>query len=93
LEEAAVELVASKIPPPTAGAREKALLYAIRYFNSIGIVGFHDALVPIRGNDPAQVIPPGVPETYASMQKKGELKAYVTVALAWDRNAGLEQVP
>lgn len=93
LEEAAVELVASKIPPPSAAAREKALLYAIHYFNSIGIVGFHDALVPIRGKDPAQVIPPGVPETYASLEKKGELKAYVTVALAWDRNAGLEQVP
>jgi predicted amidohydrolase YtcJ len=93
LEEAAVELVAAKIPPPTAAAREKALLYAIHYFNSIGIVGFHDALVPIRGKDPAQVIPPGVPETYALLQKKGELKAYVTAALAWDRNAGLEQVP
>jgi predicted amidohydrolase YtcJ len=92
LQESAVELVAAKIPPPTASAREKALLYAIHYFNSIGIVGFHDALVPIRGKDPAQVIPPGVPETYALLQKKGELKAYVTVALAWDRNAGVEQV-
>ncbi len=92
LQEAAVELVAAKIPPPSAAAREKALLYAIHYFNSIGIVGFHDALVPIRGKDPAQVIPPGVPETYTTMKKKGELKAYVTLALAWDRNAGLEQL-
>lgn len=93
LQEAAVELVASRIPPPSAAAREKALLYAIHYFNSIGIVGFHDALVPIRGKDPAQVIPPGVPETYTTLQKKGELKAYVTLALAWDRSAGLEQLP
>lgn len=92
LQEAAVELVASRIPPPSAAQREKALLYAIHYFNSIGIVGFHDALVPIRGKDPAQVIPPGVPETYTQMKQKGELKAYVTLALAWDRNAGLEQV-
>jgi predicted amidohydrolase YtcJ len=92
LQEAAVELVASKLPPPTAAAREKALLYAVHYFNSIGIVGFHDALVPIRGNDPAQVIPPGVPATYTTLVQRKALKAYVTVALAWDRNGGLEQI-
>ena len=92
LQEAAVELVASKLPPPTEVAREKALLYAIQYFNSVGIVGFHDALVPIRGEDPAQVIPPGVPQTYATLAQRGGLKAYVTLALAWDRSRGLEQV-
>jgi predicted amidohydrolase YtcJ len=93
LQEAAVQLVTSKLPSPSATAREQALLYAIRYFNSVGIVGFHDALVPVHDDGSAQVIPPGVPETYASLQAEGRLKAYVTLALGWDRGGGLEQVP
>jgi predicted amidohydrolase YtcJ len=92
LQEAAVELVTSKLPPPSEAARERALLYALHYFNSVGIVGFHDALVPIRGDEVAQTIPQGVPETYATLVKQGRLKAYVTVALGWDRAAGLEQL-
>ncbi|MBS0421747.1 MAG: amidohydrolase [Proteobacteria bacterium] len=92
LQEAAVELVTSKLPPPSEAAQEKALLYALHYFNSVGIVGFHDALVPIRGDEAAQVIPPRVPDTYIALSKKGLLKAYVTVALGWDRGTGLEQL-
>jgi len=92
LQEAAVELVTSKLPPPSQEAQEKALLYALHYFNSVGIVGFHDALVPVRGDESAQVIPPRVPDTYLSLSKKGQLKAYVTLALGWDRGSGLEQL-
>jgi predicted amidohydrolase YtcJ len=92
LQEAAVELVTSKLPPPSEEAQEKALLYALHYFNSVGIVGFHDALVPIRGDEAAQVIPPRVPDTYIALAKKGKLKAYVTLALGWDRGAGLDQL-
>ncbi|MBS0387304.1 MAG: amidohydrolase [Proteobacteria bacterium] len=92
LQEAAVQLVTSKLPPPSEAAREQALLYAIHYFNSVGIVGFHDALVPVRNEGAAQVIPPFVPETYLTLEASGRLKAYVTLALGWDRGAGLEQV-
>lgn len=92
LQEAAVDLVTSKLPPPSEAERERALLYAIHYFNSVGIVGFHDALLPIRGDDSAQVIPPHSPDTYVSLVKQGLLKAYVTVALGWDRGAGMEQL-
>jgi predicted amidohydrolase YtcJ len=64
----------------------------MHYFNSVGIVGFHDALVPIRGDEVAQVIPPRVPDTYIALVKQNRLKAYVTMALGWDRGAGLEQL-
>jgi predicted amidohydrolase YtcJ len=92
LQEAAVELITSKLPPPSESAREKALLYAVNYFNSIGIVGFHDALVPIRGDEVAQTIPTHVPDTYIALTKQKRLKAYVTIALGWDRGSGLEQL-
>jgi hypothetical protein len=93
LQEAAVELVLSRLPPPSAAARSRALRYARDHFNSVGIVGWHDALVPISGDEPGQAIPPGVPETYADLASSGGLKGYATLALAWDRKRGLEQVP
>lgn len=93
LEEAAVDLVMKHLPAPSATAREQALAYAIHYFNSVGIVGFHDALVPVHDEGSAQVIPPGVPDTYIALEAQGRLKAYVTLALGWDRGAGLGQVP
>jgi predicted amidohydrolase YtcJ len=93
LQEAAVELVVDKLPPPSAKARESALRYARDYFNSMGIVGWHDALVPIGAEQPGQAIPPGVPDTYAAFVKNGELKGYATIALAWDRKRGVEQIP
>jgi predicted amidohydrolase YtcJ len=93
LQEAAVEMVLRKVPPPSDKARENALIYARNEFNSLGIVGWHDALVPISGDEPGQAIPPGVPETYATLARKGELKGYATLALGWDRNRGVEQIP
>jgi predicted amidohydrolase YtcJ len=93
LQEAAVELVVKLLPPPSEKVRVNALRYARDYFNSVGIVGWHDALVPIHSDEPGQVIPPGVPETYVELARSGELKGYVTLALAWDRSRGLEQIP
>jgi predicted amidohydrolase YtcJ len=93
LHESAVELVVELLPPPSARARETALRRARDYFNGLGIVGWHDALVPIGGDEPGQAIPPGVPETYAALASSGELRGYATLALAWDRRRGLEQIP
>ncbi|MBL8267197.1 amidohydrolase [Steroidobacter sp.] len=92
-QEAAVELIVGKLPPPSDKAREQALGYARDYFNSNGIVGWHDALVPISGADPGQAIPPGVPQTYAAMAQKDTLKGHVSLALAWDTKRGMEQIP
>lgn len=92
-QEAAVELIVKKLPPPSDKAREQALSYALDYFNSNGIVGWHDALVPISGDEPGQAIPPGVPQTYAAMANNGTLKGHVTLALAWDKKRGVEQIP
>jgi predicted amidohydrolase YtcJ len=92
-QEAAVELIVKKLPPPSDKAREQALGYARDYFNSNGVVGWHDALVPISGDEPGQAIPPGVPQTYAAMAKNGTLKGHVRLALAWDKKRGVEQVP
>lgn len=93
LQETAVELVRKKLPPPSARARENALRYALRYFNGLGIVGWHDALVPLTGDDQTSVMRAHVPETYTALKQSGELKAYVTMALAWNRNKGVEQIP
>jgi predicted amidohydrolase YtcJ len=93
LQEAAVELVLSKVPPPSDKDRLKALIYARDHLHSIGIVGWHDALVPISGEQPGQAIPPGVPETYAALVRDGGLKGYATLALGWDRARGVEQIP
>lgn len=92
-QEAAVELIVKQLPPPSDKAREQALGYARDYFNSNGIVGWHDALVPISGDEPGQAIPPGVPQTYAAMAKSGTLRGHVTLALAWDKKRGVEQIP
>lgn len=92
-QETAVELIVRKLPPPSAKAREDALIYARNYFNGVGIVGWHDALVPISADEPGQAIPPGVPETYASLTQSGQLKGYANLALAWDKNRGIEQLP
>jgi predicted amidohydrolase YtcJ len=92
-QEAAVELIVSKLPPPSDKAREQALGYARDYFNSNGIVGWHDALVPISGDEPGQAIPPGVPQTYAAMATNHTLKGHVRLALAWDKKRGVEQIP
>lgn len=93
LQEAAVELVTRKLPPPSEKARESALRYARDHFNELGIVGWHDALVPISAAEPGQTIPPDVATTYASLVRRGELKGYATLALGWDRNRGVEQIP
>ncbi len=93
LQEAAVELVVKQLPAPSGKMRAQAIRYARDYFHGIGIVGWHDALVPIGGDEPGQVIPPGVPDTYVELARDGELDGYVTLALAWDRNRGLEQIP
>jgi hypothetical protein len=92
-QEAAVELIVKKLPPPSEKAREQALGYARDYFNGNGIVGWHDALVPISGDEPGQAIPPGVPQTYATMAKNGTLQGHVRLALAWDTKRGVEQIP
>lgn len=91
-QEAAVELIVKQLPPPSEKAREQALGYARDYFNSNGIVGWHDALVPISGDEPGQAIPPGVPQTYATMAKNGTLRGHVSLALAWDTKRGVEQI-
>lgn len=87
LQESAIALIESILPPPSERQREAALRYGMKYFNGIGIVGWQDANVaPL--DDPTQVL-----QTYVSMQRKGELRAHVTLALTWDNARGLEQIP
>ena len=92
-QESAVELITSKLPPPSAAEQMKAWRYARDYFHGIGVVGLHDASVPIASNDPDQVIPPGVADTYAAATESGELKTYLGIALTWDKGRGLDQIP
>jgi predicted amidohydrolase YtcJ len=93
LQESAVELITKKLPPPSPTEQQNALRYAQKYFHGIGVVGLHDASVPIYTDDPDEVIPPKVPEVYAALTKSGELKEYVNLALTWDDRRGVEQIP
>ena len=92
-QEAAVELILKKLPPPSDQARTDALRYARDHFNALGIVGWHDALVPISVDEPGQAVPPGVPQTYAALASEKALQAHVRLALGWDTTRGVEQIP
>lgn len=88
LQESATELVRRLIPPASSEELADALRYANRYFNSVGIVGWQDASVPIGSSDPERTM-----QTYMALQQRGELKGHVVLALLWDNTRGLEQLP
>ena len=87
LQEAATELVAPFLPPPSQRAQQDALRYGLAHFQSLGIVGWQDASVPIHPAEKVRIV-----ETYAALRARGELEAHTVLALTWDNARGLEQV-
>ncbi len=87
LHEGAMGLVASLVPPPTEEELLEALLTAQAHLHSLGIVGWQDALVG-EGLGMADSLP-----TYLAAHAAGRLTAKVRLALWWDRERGLEQLP
>lgn len=87
LHEGAMDLVAAIAPKPTDDELMAGLLTAQEHLHSIGVVGWQDALVG-EGLGMLDTL-----DTYLDAQRSGRLTAKVVLALWWDRERGLEQVP
>ena len=87
LHEGAMGLVARHVPAPTPEDLVAALLAAQSHLHSLGIVGWQDALVGT-----GLGMPDSLP-AYVTAQERGRLTAKVGLALWWDRERGLEQLP
>ncbi len=86
LQEGAMRLVESVIPPPTLQQRVDGVLEGQRYLHELGITGWQEAIV---GDYP------GVPDCYQAYQQvasDGQLTGRVVGALWWDRTRGEDQV-
>jgi predicted amidohydrolase YtcJ len=87
LHEGAMGLVGRLLPAPTDEDLTAALLTAQRHLHSVGIVGWQDALVGTGLGMPDTL------DTYLAARRAGLLTAKVVLALWWDRDRGLEQLP
>jgi predicted amidohydrolase YtcJ len=87
LHEGAMALVGRLAPAPTGDELRAALLTAQAHLHSLGIVGWQDALVG-EGLGMVDTLP-----TYVAAYGAGLLTAKTVLALWWDRDRGLEQLP
>src|SRR4051812_35531042 len=87
LHEGAMRLVSSLTPRPTEEDLVAALLTAQQHLHSIGIVGWQDALVG-DGIGMTDTL-----DTYIAVKQSERLTAKSVLALWWDRDRGLEQLP
>lgn len=88
LEEAAMALVARLVPPPSAKDREEAIAYAARFFNSLGITSWHDAMVEWERGGTSEVL-----DAYKAVRDRGALTVHTALDLKWDNDRGLDQLP
>ncbi len=82
LREHAMALVERVLPPTTAAEREAAVLRGQAFLHRLGVGSWQDAEV-----DADQQA------AYMAVAGRGELTARVALALAWDHERGMEQVP
>lgn len=87
LHEGATRLVASLMPVPDLPHCVRALLRAQQHLHSLGLTGWHDAIIG------EYLGYPDAYDAYRLLDESGELTASVTGALWWDRHRGLEQIP
>ncbi|OIV36297.1 amidohydrolase [Mangrovactinospora gilvigrisea] len=86
LHEDATLLVADRAPGPTAAELLEALLDGQRYLHSVGVTGWHDAIVgPYLGY-------PDLLPVYLDAARGGLLTGRAGGALWWDRTRGTEQI-
>lgn len=86
LQEAAMDLVARLIPPPTLAEVEAAILEAQRYLHSLGIAAWQEAIVGTYAGIPDSF------EAYRRLDGRGRLTARVVGALWWDRDRDEDQI-
>ena len=87
LHEGATRLVADLMPVPDLELCVRALLQAQRHLHSLGLTGWHDAIIG------EYLGYPDAYDAYRRIDASGELTASVTGALWWDRQCGLDQLP
>jgi predicted amidohydrolase YtcJ len=81
LQDSAMGLVESKLPPHTLKERQDGLRYALDMLHRYGVTSFQDASVG-----------PENLEAYRTLDEKGELTARVVASLWWERSKGEEQI-
>jgi hypothetical protein len=86
-EAAATRMVFRHATPPTDSQLRDGALAAIREMNSLGIVSWQEADVPIAAGDSSRILP-----TYLALRDTGQLPGHTVLALEWDNNRGLEQL-
>ncbi|AUN32659.1 amidohydrolase [Niveispirillum cyanobacteriorum] len=88
LQEAATALVQSLVPPPTAEELQHSIIYTAAILNSLGITNWHDAGIGVGAQGASAVL-----DAYKAVKDKGELTSHVAVAMKWENDQGLEQIP
>lgn len=88
LQESAMDLVQAQVPAPTAKELEDSIAWAVKDFNRLGITTWHDALVEVEDDGASPVI-----EAYHAVRERGQLNMHVTLALHWQPQHALEQLP
>ncbi len=86
LHEGATRLVAELMPVPDLEHCVRALVIAQQHLHSLGITGWHDAIIGEYLGYPDPY------EAYRHLDATGELTASVTGALWWDRHRAPEQI-
>lgn len=87
LQESAKDLVEEFLPNPTQEDLEKAIVYAIEHFNTLGITNILDAGVSVDTNGISPTL-----EAYKTLQTAGKLNAHAEVAVKWENEGSMEQV-
>ena len=87
LQESAMDLVRSQVPPPPQSQLDAGMRYAIDYLHSLGITAMQEAYADISEDNPLQAL-----NTYRRFADNDELQMHTVVSLAWDNNKGLEQI-
>lgn len=88
LEEAAMALADPYIPPPSATEMQDAIIYMAKYANSVGITDWHDAGIAFTAEGRSPIL-----DAYAAVRNEGKLTSHVSIALKWQNEHGLEQLP
>lgn len=88
LQETAVDLVLPYLPPPTPQQVRGALLYAFDHLNQMGITNILDAGVGAGTSGPAMAL-----DAYKTLAAARQLTVKASLAIMWDKGAGLEQIP
>ncbi len=87
LQEAAIYLVSSLVPPPPEQQRNDGMRYALDYLHSLGITAIQEASISVDPEDPNRGL-----ETYRAFADSDELNMHTVLSLRWDSSKGLEQI-